>query len=182
MKRLALTVAVGLALTACGGGDSNNGTSTPTTPSAPTIAQVGGVWTGSVVQTSASGGDCVGPFFQQSNGASDRYTVTISQSGTFLTATASSQTSGSSCTYSGTAGSNTLALNFLDCQSGAAYRVTCAGGFQRDIYLRARSITGTVSGNVINGTTGETWNVYPVGTMSNPFGNLIVNDGFTFSR
>jgi len=168
---------------ACGGSSS---------PTAPSIAQVGGAWTGLVTQTSVSGGECVGVLFQSSNGASDRFTASITQDGSSLTASASSQTAGHSCVYTGTAGSSSVSLNATFCQPSSV-RLQCANGALRDIYLVggmgetgspgvSRRITGTVSGNTLSGTIGETWNVFVSGASTNSLGVLVVNNSFTLSR
>jgi hypothetical protein len=162
-----------MSMAACNGGNS--------TPTAPSIAQVSGVWTGTVTQTSASGGECVGTLFAGSNGVSSPFTVSITQSGSSLNATASSQTTGQSCTYTGTAGSNTIALNVTTC-TPVAFQIRCANNAVRDIYLVTRSVTGTLNGNMISGTTGETWNVFASGTTTNGLGVLVVNNGFSFSH
>jgi hypothetical protein len=83
MKRLVLAVALAVFAAACGGNS---------TPTAPSIARVGGIWTGPVTQTSVSGGECGGLGFRQSNGVFDRFAASITQSGSSLTAIASSQT------------------------------------------------------------------------------------------
>jgi hypothetical protein len=109
MKRAVCLVFLS-ALVGCGGGNS------VTTPSTPAVAQVGGVWTGTVTQTSATGTECAA-LFQASNGASDRYTVQITQNGSSLTATSASQTSGIGCSYTGTVGGSTIALTGTSCTS-----------------------------------------------------------------
>jgi len=149
-------------------------------PAAPSIAQVGGVWTGNVTQTGATSttGECLA-FFQQSNGGSDRYTVSITQTGSDLTATASSQSSGQSCNYTGTAGATTVSLNATACNP-VGYAVVC-NGLARDVVINARSVTGTVSGNTISGTTGETWNVV-VHNTSTPVGIVTVNNTFSIVK
>ena len=157
--------------TGCGDDDS------PTAP--PSVVQVGGIWTGTVTQVSASGGpECLG-LFQQSNGLTDNYTVSITQNGSSLTATASSQTGGETCNYTGTAGSNSVALNATSCNP-SGYQATC--NFQpRDIAIQTRSVTGTVSGNTMTGTTGETWNVMPRGS-STGLGTVAVANSFSLRK
>src|ERR1051326_4622535 len=113
-RRWSMLLCCCLAVSGCG---SNSTTLTPS------ITQVGGVWIGSVTQISASGGpECLG-FFQLSNGGSDRYTVQVTQNGATLTATGSSQSTDSNCSYTGTAGATTIALNATSCNP-AGYQVT----------------------------------------------------------
>jgi hypothetical protein len=165
MKRLKL-VAVAACLSACGGN---------TTPAAPSIAQVGGVWTGLASQSSVSGGQCSDVFV---NGADSSYTLSITQTGSTLAATSTSQLTGIRCSYTGTAGTNTVALNATSC-STSAYQVTCTGA-ARDIFLVALSITGTISGNAMIGSAGETWNVFPRGSTTNGLGVVMVDLAFSF--
>ena len=174
-----------ISASACGGGNS--------TPSAPSTTQVAGVWTGALTQTSASGlfegldsnqGECLA-FFQLSNGRSDRFIAAITQSGSSLVATTSSQLTGQSCSYDGTAGNNTLSLTLnastvtaTNCNP-SSYHVACNGA-ARDLYLISRSIAGTVNGDTISGKSGETWKVLVDGKEEN--GAVVVNDSFTLSR
>ena len=176
MKRGLLAAVIVWLGISCGGGSSS-----PTAPAAPTIANAAGVWVGNVTQTSAtsSTGECA-TLYQLSNGLSDRFTASITQSSTTLTATASSQTSGSSCAYSGTAGTNNITLNATSCTVNFM-QGTC-NGFARDMYLAARSVTGTVSGNTMTGTVGETWNVFVRGTTANGIGIVTVTNSFSFTR
>ena len=90
---LIAVVAVAACLSACGGN---------TAPTAPSIAQVGGVWTGLASQSSVSSGQC-SDFFV--NGAASSYTLSVTQTGGTLAATGSSQLTGIQCSYTGTAGS-----------------------------------------------------------------------------
>ena len=162
------------------GGDSTSPTS-PTAPSTPTIAQVAGVWTGTATLTSVTGGECVGTVLQSAVGSADSFTAAVTQTGSTLSATITSQSSGLSCSYSGTAGSNTVTLNLTTCQVDTLLDVQCAGGVLRDMQLIAEGITGTVSGNTVSGTTAETWNVFIAGTTVG-VGPLTLNSTFTMAR
>lgn len=182
MKRAVYLVFVSV-LVGCGGENS------VTMPSTPAVAQVGGLWTGTVTQTSATGTECAA-LFQSSNGASDRYTVQITQNGSKLTATSrvfdaalkpeASQTSGVSCSYTGTADGSTIALTGTSCTS-SGYQVIC-NGLARDAVRVAFSVTATVSGNTMSGTTGASYNIFPRGTTANSLGIIVLNDSFTLVR
>jgi hypothetical protein len=163
---LIAVVAVAACLSACGGN---------TAPTAPSIAQIGGVWTGLASQSSVSSGQC-SDFFV--NGAASSYTLSVTQTGSTLAATGSSQLTGIQCSYTGSAGSNTVTLNATSC-STSAYQVTCNGA-ARDIFLAALSITATISGNAMIGTADETWNVFPRGNTTNGLGMLMVDLAFSF--
>ena len=115
----------------CGGGSSS-----PTAPSAPTIAQVAGVYTGTSTLTSVSGGECVGTLFQSAVGAVSAFTAGVTQMGSTLSATVTSQTTGISCSYSGTAGSSAVTLNLTTCQIDTLV-YECAGGVRRRVELIA---------------------------------------------
>jgi hypothetical protein len=149
-------------------------------PTAPSIAQVSGVWTGRVTQSSAIGGECVGLYLATFNGASEAFTASITQTGSSLTATASSQ-GGTSCAYTGTAGEDSVALNATTCQI-SILQIQCANGAQRDIQRISQSVTGRVNGNTMTGTVGESWNVYVRGGTTNSLGILVVNNTFTLNR
>jgi hypothetical protein len=159
-------IAVAACLSACGGN---------TTPTAPSIAQVGGVWIGLASQSSVSGSQCSDVFV---NGAESSYTLSITQTGSTLAATSSSQLTGIRCSYTGTAGSNTVALNATSC-SASAYQATCNGA-ARDLFLVGLNLTATTSGNAMIGTAGETWNVFPRGNTTNGLGALTVDLAFSF--
>ncbi|MCR4374172.1 MAG: hypothetical protein NUW22_04925 [Acidobacteria bacterium] len=173
MKRtIALLLVVFPAALGCGGGGS------PAAPT-PTISQVAGVWTGNVTQVSVTGGECLA-LFQQSNGGSDRYTLALTQTGATLAATAGSQNTGQSCTYTGTAGDGTISLNVATCEPGG-YQATC-NGQQRDVILFARSVTATVNGSAMTGTVGESWNVFRRDERTNGLGIVTVNHTFTMTK
>lgn len=174
MKRLLLALLL-VSVSACSGSD------TPAAPSAPVIAQVAGVWTGVATLTSASGGECVGTIYQGLVGSRNNFTASISQAGSTLTATVTSQSDGTSCSYSGTAGSNTVSLNATSCQVSILTKIRCANGSVRDIQLFADAITASVNANTATGTEAETWNTFVSGTSSG-VGILILNASFTMSK
>lgn len=169
------------ALVSCGGDNKTTSPTpaTPTTTSIPATAQVGGVWTGTVTQTSVNGGECAN-LFQLSTGVRSPFSLQVTQSGSSLTATAASQSTGQSCSYTGTAGGSSVALTGTGCQP-SGYQATC-DGFQRDVYISSYSATGTVSGNTLSGTTGATYNVFARGSITNGLGLVVVNSNFTFTR
>ena len=175
-----LLVVLSLVAVNCGG-DS------PTAPSTPTIAQVGGVWTSTATLTGVTGGECVGNLFQGFVGTVSASTATVTQTGSTLTGTITSPDTGISCSYSGTAGSNTVVLNLTTCQVDTA-QIECGGGVLRHIQLVAGSATGTVSGNTMSGTAVETWNVFTEGLSPGSLlgavsvGVLTVNSTFQMTR
>ena len=173
MLRRALALLLLSGLSACGG--SGN----PAAPSGP--AQVAGVWTGSLTMTSLTGGECVGSLLQSDVGTSAKFTATVQQSGNSLTATVTDDETGTSCTYSGSAGTTTISLNMQSCQVGAIVGIPCSNGALRDIQLVAGAITGTVDGNRITGTEAETWNTFVSGTAT-ATGPMVLNGQFVINR
>jgi hypothetical protein len=77
-------------------------------------------------------------------------------------------------------GTDSIALNITSCQpAGAALHGS--NGLDRDIFFVAGSETGTVSGNTITGTHGESWNVFVHGTTT-PVGVPTLGGRLTMSR
>lgn len=171
MRKLVVCLVLLGAQAGCGG---DGPASAPT----PQIAQVGGVWTGTVTQTNVSGVECAA-LFQLSTGVRSPFSLQVTQNGNNLTATAASQATGQSCGYTGTAGSTSVALTGTGCNP-AGYSATC-NGLARDVAIVTYSATGTASGNTLNGTTAATYNVFQRGTQ-NGLGLVVVNSTFTFTR
>jgi len=158
----------------CGGGAES-----PTGPSA--IAQVAGVWGLTTTVTSVSGGECFAGLFQQLVGTRATGTIQIQQSGAGLTATTTDDESGSSCTYSGTAGSNSIAVNTTSCTASDVIGVSCPNGSGlRNIRLQTGGVNATMSGNTLTGTAAETYNVTTAGGTG--VGTLTVNYAFSANR
>jgi len=139
-----------------------------------------------------------GLVYPQGNSEFGQFALSISQRGSSLTATTTtdtddalaapdgSRTTTQSCTYTGTATwSDTVALNATSCQP-SGLQVQCANGVLRDIYLVTRSVTGTVitnpGGTTMNGTIVDSWNVFVHGTATNTLGVLAINYGLTTRR
>ncbi|MGH9202009.1 MAG: hypothetical protein ACRD2A_12335 [Vicinamibacterales bacterium] len=140
--------------------------SSPTSPS--TTAQLAGTWSYNARLNSASGGECVGADFQAVIGATDSGTLTITQSGTSLTATQTSDVAGGgSCTYTGSVSSSSFTLNLTRCDGGQVLRdFPCSNGARRDIEFATNPIDGTVTGTSMTATSVETYNIYTAGTTT----------------
>lgn len=163
-----------LAAAAC----ENDGS--PTNPS--TITQMAGTWGYNARLNTVSGGECVGADFQVIVGATDTGTLTITQSGSSLTATQTSDAGGGSCTYSGTASSGSFTLNLTRCDGGQVFRdFSCSNGARRDIEFAANPIEGTVSGNSMTATSVETYNIYSAGT-TNRVASLTLSASMTATK
>ena len=169
---LALLVLSGLS--ACGGGSS------PAAPSPSVSAQVGGLWTGTTTMKSVTGGECLGSLIR---GSSDtpRITVEIQQTGSSLTAKVTNILYGTTCTYSGSAGTTTISLNMQSCQGGRWNNIKCLNGDLRDMEVVGGAITGTLGEIGIGGTEEQTWNTFVSGTAT-ATGPMVINSALGLRR
>jgi hypothetical protein len=160
-----------------------SGSSSPSAPSIPTFVNVAGLWTGRVTITSISGGECVGVTEQALGavGSSQTYTLQVTQAGSSLTAVATSNATGISTNFSGTAGTASIALNATSSTAALVFGIHCSNGQLRDTQLSVETIDATVSGNTGSGTSAETANVYIAGTQTG-VGILITNASFAMNR
>lgn len=150
-------------------------------PTAPSVAQVSGVWLATVNLTSVSGGECVGATIAALGQPAQTFTVQISQTGSALTATATSTSTGVSTTYSGTAGANSIALNATSSSAANIFGFPCLSGALRDLQLQSEGVTATVNGASANGTASARYNVF-IGGTSVAVGVLTLTDSFTMTR
>jgi hypothetical protein len=174
MHRLIFVVGLVISVPACG-------SNTPTTPSPPPTAQIGGVWRGTARLTSSTGGECLAAVFQSAIGSTSSFAASLNQAGSSLTATVTDPSTGGSCVYTGSVGSSAVTLNVNGCTASNLFGVRCANGAARDLILVTGSINGTVSGNSISGTEAETYNVVSSLTGAG-VGTLILNSSFTGTR
>jgi hypothetical protein len=171
-----LVLALALSVASCGGSKS------PTAPTQPQTVQVGGVWTVTQSLTGVTGGECFATLFQGSIGSTARGTMQITQAGSSLTATFTSDANGSSCTYQGTAGASSMALNLVSCTASDILGATCPNSTaRRDIRILTAGINGNVSGSTATGTAAETYNVNVAGTTS-AVGTLTLNSSFSATK
>ena len=148
MGRIRQHVIVVLAL--CITAACGGGSSSPTTPTpAPQIVQVAGLW---------------------------GYTATLT--GSSLEALVTSDSTGTSTRYAGTAGSSSVALTAVAADVGSVTGIECpSGGGLVDLITLPDAINGTVSGSTITGTQAETSNVTVTGTGA-AAGILTLNSSF----
>jgi hypothetical protein len=179
--RIAVVVVSALFLVSCGGGSQSSSTSTtPTTPT-PTPVNVAGLWTGTTQLTSATGGDCVGTLYAGQVGTTSTYAVQVTQSGSSITARATSTTTGQYTDYTGTAGSSSVSLNWTYATAGVMTGFRCSNGQLRDLRLQTSTITADIYGNSGTGTAAESWNVYINGTQTGA-GSMILSSTFKMAR
>ena len=103
-------VALVIGTAGCGSSDS------PTSPS--NAVQVAGTWTYTLRLTGASGGECVGADLQNATPLNDGGTLEITQNGASLTATVQSNLVSGTCSYTGTASTDSFVLNLTRCDAG----------------------------------------------------------------
>ena len=175
MKRLVLIFGAFAIASACG-------SDSPSAPSQPAVAQVGGVWRGNFTTVSVTGGECFAGVLQSTIGGADAATASLTQTGSSVNATVTVTSTGSNYTYSGAVGQSALTLNGSNCSACNVIGATCPNGIaRRDLKIQTLAITGTVIGNTITGTESETYNVFVGGTTST-VGSVVIANSFTLTR
>lgn len=137
-----------LLATGCGGGGSSSG------PTAPTIANVAGNWTGTYAAESASGCGCVGDLFQTIIGVPLTLTMEIQQNGSTFEGRLTDE-DGVWCDLEGTVGSEAFNAEFTSCSETDPGEVECRNGIQRYVAWGRTTLQGTVIGNRMTGTVLE---------------------------
>ena len=173
MTRRAILIVAALCFSACG----DDG---PTGPTGQEVVDVAGVWTYTSTLSNVSGGECVGAALATILGTTDSGTMSVNQAGATLSATTRSNSSGSSCTYQGTAGRSTIALSWLTCDAANLTGFRCANGAIRNVSLVTDSINATVTGNRATGTNGSSYNVTT--TLGAGVGVMTITANFTATR
>ena len=174
MKTFALLGLV-MFVSACGG-------DTPAAPTAPVIAQIAGVWRGTGTTASVAGGECFAAAFQATVGSQGPITVAITQAGSTVNATLTSDSNGNNYVYSGAVGQSAVSLTGSSCSACNLIGARCPTGTAvRDIKLQTLSVTGTVNGTSLTGTQSETFNIFSAGTSS-AVGTLTLVSSFALTR
>ena len=174
IRRTVFVLLVSGICSACSGGDKS-----PTTPT-PVIAHVAGVWGFTLTVTAVTGGECFASTFQALVGERGSGTLQIQQSGSTLSATSTNDSTGSSCTYTGTAGANSLALNVTSCTASDILGARCTDGQTRNVRLLTGGVNATVSGASASGTEAETYNI--TDSIERGVGTLVVNYSFSATK
>jgi hypothetical protein len=170
MSRMLAAVSF-ISLAGCSGGSP-----LPTAPSAPSLGPLSGVWTGQMTRTSQTGGEC-----------GRETTPPITRAGWVITQLAGSTdvlaplgryrgtVHGSSVVLQGgpdtTIGVNAVVCDAPDGHQGAFRSVRYGGG----------TLTATVNGNTMTGTTRDTWHEYPTGTET-IVATMLVEYSFTITK
>lgn len=159
MLRPALLV-ISLAVAGCGGGNDS--------PTAPTSSPVmaAGVWRYTVTMRSASSSDCVAATVHAQNvGRPVDGDATIIQSGSTLDATVHPPGSTHSCRYDGTASASGVSLSLRTC-TYVLVDLQCSDGRFRDLVPTGGTITATMTGGVLNGTSTASYDVFVAGGLT----------------
>jgi len=142
---------------ACGGGGGGGGGG----PTAPSVANIAGLWNGTATIGDASGCGCVSTTYNNlARGSQLAYTDQITQNGSSITGRTTHNDTGLWCDYTGTVSSSSWSRNATQCNVTYIAGFRCSNGNWRDLSLVALTDQGTVSGNVMTGDTAETWNCF----------------------
>jgi len=158
--------------------------SRPVSPTAASlfIPDVAGVWSGPMTLLATSGGECAGAVVPSFLPSADQGTVTISESGTALTATLTMESTGLACRYNGNRTATSLTMNATSCDR-TGLLISCIGGQTRELRLVGSSVTATWNGDQITGRTTSTYNVFtPPEGQQIGVGSLVATHSFTAAR
>ena len=140
-----------LVLIALGCGGSSGGSTSPT---APTIAEMAGNWTGTYAAESASGCGCVANLLQTIVGVRVPFSMQISQNGATFEGRLTDE-EGVWCDLEGTVSSGTFSASFTTCSEPDPGEVECPNGSRRNLVWGHTTVEGTVIGNQMTGTVFE---------------------------
>ena len=149
-------------------------------PTSPSVVQVSGTWNGTATSRSWSGGECVGTTLQAGGPLAQPFSLSITQSGSSLSATTTSPATGT-CTYTGTAASSSITLNLTSCAVTLFPGLLCSNGAVRDLRLVALSTSLNINGNNASGTSTYTYDVFTSGT-STRVGTIVIQADATAMR
>ena len=182
LTRVMLIALVDAWLAAC----SDNKTSTPTTPTPtpapPTVAQLAGVWTMTETRTALSGGECLEGTLNSTIGSVTPLTMSFNQNGSSLNASGTVQTTGISCSWTGTADVGRFALNMTSCQAAVnQIGIRCSNGAVRDLRIASSGLNAASTSTGYAGTKSDTYNVVVSGT-SQVVGTLTINSSIAMTK
>jgi hypothetical protein len=155
----------------------------PVSPSAPSlfIPNLAGVWSGPMTLQSTSGGECTGQVVGTFLPATDRGTISITQTDADTSATLTMESSGLACRYTGTSSLTSLAMNAVSCDRTGLI-VACLNGEKRELRLVGSSVAGTWVGDSLTGQITSTYNVFTTATNPTGVGALIATHNITATR
>jgi len=151
----------------------------------PFVTPLGGLWSGSLTLTGASGGECVGNELRAAAAAGtapDQGTVSVTQDGSDVAAIVRSATTGLTCDYKGTSSLNSFALSAVSCSEEVFYQ--CADGSPRVLVPIGSTLTATQSGTTASGVVATSYNVFSINDNNErkPLAALSTRSDFTASR
>ena len=161
-----------LLVSGCGGGGGDGGGAVG--PTAPTIADVSGSWSGSYTLESATGCGCIGATTQLLIGLAVTSSTEISQNGTAIQGTWKSPWTAELCDFEGTVGSESLNAEATGCVLEEYLDMECPNGSRRDLHWSSSTLQATALGNDMNGTLMESWDCSD-GRTGEPKGTLILH-------
>jgi hypothetical protein len=152
-----------------------------------------GVFDGTMVLATVSGGECVGADLSARGGSMDQGTITITvqppstQAGAAspnpsaldINAFTRSTTTGLQCSYKGNAGSGFFSAGMDKCDATELF-FQCANGARRILVPVGTTVTGSVTGNTVNGSVSTTYNVSD--HEREPISALVVQQTFSAVR
>ena len=178
MKGMGLKRAALLAASLLAAGCTTEQTAPTTAGPSPFVAQLGGLWGGVLTLATVSGGECVGATLTV--GSAEPVSMSVLQNDTDLTARVTSAGTGLACNYTGRASLNSLVMDATACDAPVLV-VRCANGDARDLRLVGSSITATMNGGAIRGTTANTYNVF-ITDSEQGVGRLVTTHEYSATR
>ena len=157
--------------TSCSGSNSST---------APSIAQLGGVWRGTLTTTSITGGECLASILPPAIGFS-QISAAVTQTDSNVSVTTTDLSSGDSEKYSGTVGQSSAVLTWSSCTACSAVGLLCSNGAHRDLVKQSGTINATLNGSTLTGVDNEIYNVLVTGTQTS-VGVLTTSGTFTVTR
>jgi hypothetical protein len=146
------------------------------------VPNISGVFSGPMTLVSATGGECVGAVIPTFLPASDLGTVAISEDGSSLTASMTTESTGLACRFSGNKTDSVLTMNATSCDRTGLV-VACANGQTRQLKLVGASLIATWDGQHITGRTTSTYNVFTApGTDEVGVGSLVASHDVSVTR
>ena len=143
----------------CSGGGGGGGSTSPT---APTLNELAGNWTGTYAVESASGCGCVANLLQTIVGVRAPLSMEISQNGAAFEGRLTDE-EGVWCDIEGTVGAGTFSASFTTCSEPDPGEVECPNGARRNLVWGHTTVEGTIVGNRITGTVFEEDECYQSG-------------------
>src|SRR2546428_562148 len=114
------------------------GASCSSNPARPSAVTVAGTWSGTLVLTSASGGECIGEGVPGLVGVSSPFMFTVAQADHRLTMPGS-------CPYAGSVDGATFTLTADPTNCPIERNVICGTGAERDLRIVSSTLSGTVT-------------------------------------